>query len=516
MTTKRILTLAAVGTLAAVSTIAISVTTWLGASAADAGTVHLHLGTDSQKFTYGSTTQAITVGKNSCAINNPDSGTLIKLSSSANGGRSAPGLANYGLGVKESPSSGNGNPCAQIAGSEVLTITPGSQLSGHAFRQVRFDLEMTGDALVSVNLSGVVAGVPTSHLYKLQTGHSITSDQTDDPDYDLTAPYVVSSGGLDDHGQLDDVDACASPNSSGPNSAGNDNCQWTITPGFDFNKIEISSANGTATVEGGGDFPAGSDNDTLFVLGGSAPVAVNDPAGIADSPLPVQKDTATPIDVLANDTDADGDPLIVADGSVSDPPHGSFSVPLDKKSILYTPDAGYVGLDSFTYRAFDGFNLSNVATVRIRVCGDSKGPLPEGVTADFTRLTDPGVCKSSMITFDADETTIRFSPDGEGAEVNYRGEISFGPTQPVVDGLGGTLLTLKYDRDGDGTLFGFEPVPWCINPHFTAGLVDDAGLPGDDTWCIATETTTGEQIPDSTNVITKWQVFGRDDPNFQR
>src|SRR4029079_292844 len=129
--------------------------------------------------------------KNSCAINNPGTQTLISLSSVATGGRSAPGLANYGLGVKESPSSGNGNPCAQIAGSEILTITPGTQLGTRNFRQVRFDLEMTGDALVTV----VLSRGPTSHPQKLQPGHSITSDQTDDPDYDQAAPYVISSGG---------------------------------------------------------------------------------------------------------------------------------------------------------------------------------------------------------------------------------------------------------------------------------------------------------------------------------
>ena len=133
MTTKRIITLTAVGVLAAVSTVGISVSTWLGASAVDAGTVHLHLGADGQSFTYGSSVQNIAVGKNSCAITSPGAQPLINLASAAGGGKSAPGLANYGLGVKESPSSGNGNPYAQIAGSEVLTITPGSQLAGRNF-----------------------------------------------------------------------------------------------------------------------------------------------------------------------------------------------------------------------------------------------------------------------------------------------------------------------------------------------------------------------------------------------
>lgn len=509
MTTKRILTLAAVGTLAAVSTVAISLTSWLGASAVDTSAVHLHLGTDAQQFTFGTTVQNLTVGRNNCAITSAE--PLIKLTSSATGGKSSPGLANYGLGVRESPSSGNGSPCAQIAGSEVLTIQPGTQLANRKFRQVRLDLEMTGDAEVTVKISN--GGAP--EIYTLQTGRSIDPEQTQEPGYVNTSPYLVSSS------PGDEVDACASPNSSGPNSFGSDNCQWTITPSFEFNKIEVSSVDGTVSIEGGGDFPAGSDNDTLFVLGGSAPVAVNDPAGATDDPLPVQKNTATPINVLANDTDADNDPLTVAAGSVSDPPHGTAAVQANQ-TILYTPDTDYVGLDSFTYRAFDGTAVSNLATVRVRVCGTSTGPLPDGVTATFERLSDPDACKSNTISFDASDTSILFSPNGEGDAVQYRGTISFGPKDlTLVDdnsspNNGAIVLSLKYDVTG-GT--NYAAVPWCIDPQYDDDHnVISATLPNEvDTWCIADESTGATALgpDDQQQVITTWQVYGIDDPRFQ-
>jgi bacillopeptidase F len=68
--------------------------------------------------------------------------------------------------------------------------------------------------------------------------------------------------------------------------------------------------------------------------------------------------------VLGNDSDADGDGLTAtlasgtANGSLVLNGDGSFS---------YTPNGGFAGTDSFSYRAFDGALASNVATVAITV-----------------------------------------------------------------------------------------------------------------------------------------------------
>ena len=504
MTTKRILTLAAVGTLAAVSTVAISLTSWLGASAADAGTVRLHLGADAQRFTLGTTVQNITVGKNTCAINAPAAQQLINLTSVPTGSAnkaSAPGLANYGLGVKESPSSGNGNPCAQITSPEALTFKPGSLLNGRAFKEVTLDLEMTGDALVTASLA---RGNGAPAVYTLQTGHSITNDQTIEPGYDKDAPYEVSSNANDV------VDACAAPNSSGPNSGGNDNCRWTITPGFDFDTLTISSTLGTVTVEGGGDFGTGTERDTLFVLGGTPPVANDDSAQVLDGQTSVQ------IDVLDNDTDADGDALSIA--GIVQPSHGTAVV--DSGQIRYTPTPGYVGVDSFQYTATDGIYVSNAATVSLRACSPAEQTITDGleILATFTRLTDVEVCKLNTVDVSTSESSVLFQPQGDPDEpADYRGVITFGPKTPSFNGAGAIQLLLKYDVTGTGN--NYSPVPWCISPHFDgAGLVDGATMPNAiDTWCIATETTTGvgDDPLDPQLVKTTWQVFGIDDPKFQ-
>jgi VCBS repeat-containing protein len=68
--------------------------------------------------------------------------------------------------------------------------------------------------------------------------------------------------------------------------------------------------------------------------------------------------------VLANDTDADGDPLTAV--LASGPSHGALQLNADG-SFAYTPASGFSGQDSFAYKANDGAADSNIATVTITV-----------------------------------------------------------------------------------------------------------------------------------------------------
>lgn len=90
------------------------------------------------------------------------------------------------------------------------------------------------------------------------------------------------------------------------------------------------------------------------------------------------------------------DASFVADPMFDAPDFGSLSIN-DDGSFAYTPDAGFTGTDSFTYRAFTGvgdggtgpFVYSDPATVVIRVGGDSNPVCPGDVTGDgATDLAD--------------------------------------------------------------------------------------------------------------------------------
>jgi VCBS repeat-containing protein len=101
---------------------------------------------------------------------------------------------------------------------------------------------------------------------------------------------------------------------------------------------------------------------TINIVSGnnSRPNAVNDQYTMtADSTLEIA--TAG---VLANDSDAQGSLLTAV--LFSAPQHGTVSLAADG-SFAYTPNAGYTGLDSFIYRAFDGESYSALAAVTIRI-----------------------------------------------------------------------------------------------------------------------------------------------------
>ena len=92
------------------------------------------------------------------------------------------------------------------------------------------------------------------------------------------------------------------------------------------------------------------------VVGNVAPVAVND---TATTTAPA----AVTVPVLANDTDANGDVLTVTGAGPAT--NGTVVVNADG-TITYTPNAGFVGQDSFTYTVSDGA-LTATATVTVTV-----------------------------------------------------------------------------------------------------------------------------------------------------
>ncbi len=75
------------------------------------------------------------------------------------------------------------------------------------------------------------------------------------------------------------------------------------------------------------------------------------------------------IAVLGNDTDADGDTLDIT--RLDDPSNGEVRL-LDDGRVVYTPDNGFSGEDSFTYQVSDGEGGTDTARVDVTVT-----PLPE-------------------------------------------------------------------------------------------------------------------------------------------
>ncbi|BAB74354.1 Ig-like domain-containing protein [Anabaena sp. FACHB-709] len=91
--------------------------------------------------------------------------------------------------------------------------------------------------------------------------------------------------------------------------------------------------------------------------------------------------------VLSNDTDAQSDPLTAA--VVQAPSNGTLSLNADG-SFAYTPNAGFVGTDSFTYLANDTKANSAPATVSITVTAPPPPPNDPPVTVNDSYSTQAG------------------------------------------------------------------------------------------------------------------------------
>ncbi|MEK6807960.1 MAG: putative S-layer protein [Nanoarchaeota archaeon] len=101
----------------------------------------------------------------------------------------------------------------------------------------------------------------------------------------------------------------------------------------------------------------------------AVPVATNDAYNTNED---VQLVVVAANGVLANDTDADAGAVLTA-VKVTDPAHGAVMLNADS-SFTYTPAANYNGADSFTYKANDSADDSNVATVTITITAVNDAP----------------------------------------------------------------------------------------------------------------------------------------------
>jgi len=95
------------------------------------------------------------------------------------------------------------------------------------------------------------------------------------------------------------------------------------------------------------------------------------PPVLQDQSITVDQDSSVTISL--NPAGGNGNPWIVQN---SRPRHGTLSEGPDSLSAIYTPDAGYVGQDSFTVRVSDGLLTSNSATISITVKSTATPPPP--------------------------------------------------------------------------------------------------------------------------------------------
>lgn len=123
----------------------------------------------------------------------------------------------------------------------------------------------------------------------------------------------------------------------------------------------------------GGDNTALIDSVRVVTAGGTAPPANRSPVAVADAAATAEGSPVT-VNVLANDTDPDGDLLSVV--AVGVPLNGTVVVAAGK--AVYTPRAGYAGSDSFSYTVSDGKGGTATGSVYVTVNAASAAGLADG------------------------------------------------------------------------------------------------------------------------------------------
>jgi len=152
--------------------------------------------------------------------------------------------------------------------------------------------------------------------------------------------------------------------------------------------------------------------------------------------------------ILANDTDLENDPLSAT--LISDVTHGDLTF-YTNGSFIYSPDDDYVGTDSFTYRAFDGVAVSNLATAHITISASNDPPVAYddyySVNEDTTlNIVAPGVLQNdtdpendpltAVLAGDVSHGTLNLNSNGGfqyTPDTNYYGTDTF--TYQAYDGL---------------------------------------------------------------------------------
>ncbi len=168
-----------------------------------------------------------------------------------------------------------------------------------------------------------------------------------------------------------------------------------------------------------------------------APVANNDGLTV------LRNSGAVLIDVLNNDSDAESDDLSIV--TVSQPSNGT--VVNNGTSLTYTPNAGYIGTDTFEYTIDDGFG--DQATAQVTITVENNGPTAIDDTA-FTAGTQPIIIH--VIDNDSD-------PDGILLTV-----------ESVTQGQNGSVVI-----NGDGTVTYQANMGFVGTDNFTYTIADADG-----------------------------------------
>lgn len=352
---------------------------------------------------------------------------------------------------------------------------------------------------------------------------SVLSNDTDDDGDTLSISEVTQ--GTNGSVAIDGTSVVYTPDDG---FSGDDSFTYTISDG--------NGGTDTATV-----------SVTVDEAPNTAPDAVNDTAGTGF-------ETPVTVNVLANDTDDDGDTLSISGVTQG----GNGSVAIDGTSVVYTPNAGFSGVDTFTYTVSDGNGGEDTATVEVTVddqpntapdaTNDTAGtgfetPVTVNVLANDTdddgdTLSISGVTQAANGSVAIDGTSVVYTPnagfsgvdtfsytisDGNGGESTASVEVTVDdePNSPPdaaddsgTTGFGSplTVSVLANDTDTDGDSLSITGVTQGMNGSVVIDGTDvvytpNAGFSGDDSFTYTIGDGNGGSDTATVNITVEDEVI---------
>lgn len=182
--------------------------------------------------------------------------------------------------------------------------------------------------------------------------------------------------------------------------------------------------------------------------------------------VPIVNDIS--IDVFSNQThlidlktasiDLDGAKLVFVIDDISD--HATVAIDNSTGQVEYTPDTNFLGSDTFTYKAYDGVDYSDSATVSVNI---ESIPNSAPNSSDLFLSTNQNILVEKDLTSYSDDLNndslqfeIVIQPQNGSATLSNDGQLIYTPNQGFV----GTDQ-LKY-KANDGALDGNDAVIYIV------------------------------------------------------
>ncbi|MFM2477038.1 Ig-like domain-containing protein [Celerinatantimonas sp. MCCC 1A17872] len=390
---------------------------------------------------------------------------------------------------------------APIAADDIATTNEDTAVTMNVLDN---DTDPDGDSLtitqatassgtVQINADGTLTYTPNNNFYGSDT---INYTITDANGATSTATVAITVNPVND--TPDGIDDSAITAEDTPvtidvlaNDTDVENDELSVTHVSAANGNVVINADGTITYTPNTNF---NGNDTIsYTLtdanGASSTAivavtvtALNDEPSAVDDTAITDEDVPVNIDVLANDSDVDGDDLVIIQ---ADADNGSIVIETDG-TLTYTPDANFNGFDTITYTISDGQGGTSTASVSVVVNAVNDGP---GANNDIATTTEDTAVTIDVLTNDTSDdggplSITSASADNGDVVINADGTITY---TPYINFNGSDTITYSVSDSSNNT----SPAVVMVN----VTPVNDAPIAGDDS------ATTDEDTPVTINVL---------------